>query len=270
MNREIASSVDGSELIELVGPDDPAPVRLEQHGDRWLLIDDQHGNGDDAPILFALGSDELFCARAVLEHYHAYSLPVRMATRGAAEGLPDALELRLLSSPDELTPEQAQAAELDEVAMDKGMYQTVVRAPVCVRVRNRSKLRLSVTLFDASATGEVQKLGDAIIDAGQFHVFWARGVLGQAFKMTLEAGVPRARDRLVAIGRTSTASTLDYLRNDHSFAKVVAECHARRGRGMDDGSEVTASREILAGNTTATVERWTAAQAVIEILARTS
>jgi Caspase domain len=268
-NEEIASSVEGSQLIELVGPDVPAPVRLEQHGDRWLLIDDQHGNGDDAPILFALGSDELFCARAVLEHYHAYSLPVRMATRGAAEGLPDALELRLLSCPDEISPEQAQAAKLDAVAMDKGIYQTVVRAPVCVYVRNRSKIRLSVTPFDASASGEVQPLGDAVIDPGQGHRFWARGVLGRPFKMTLEPGVPRARDRLVVIGRTSTASTLDYLRNDKTFAKVVDECRARHGRGMDDGGE-EAGRDILAGNTAATVERWTAAQSVIEISARKS
>lgn len=267
IDPEIASSVEGSQLIELVGPDEPAPVRLEQHGDRWLLIDDQHGNGVDAPILFALGSEELFCARAVLEHYHAYSLPVRMATRGAAEGLPDALDLQLLSSPDELTPEQAQAAQLDEVPRDKGRYQTVVRAPVCVRVRNRSTLPLSVTLIDASATGEVQKLGDVVINAGQSHMFWAKGILGKPFKMTLEPGVPRARDRLVVIGRTSTASSLDYLRNDKTFANVVADCHARYGRGMAEDDE-DASREILAGNAASTVERWTAAQAVIEISPR--
>jgi hypothetical protein len=34
---------------------------------------------------------------------------------------------------------------------------------------------------------------------------------------------------------------------------------------MDDGSGTAASREILVGNTAAMVERWTAAQAVIEI-----
>ena len=262
---DIASSVEGSQLIELVGPDEPAPVRLEQHGDRWLLIDDQHGNGVDAPILFALGSADLDCARSLLEHYHAYSLPVRMATRGAAEGLPDALELRLLSCPGEITPEDAQAAKLDDVRIEQGIYQVRERAPVCVYVRNRSKIRLGVTLFDASASGEVQQLGNAGIEPGQFHVFWAQSVLGKPFKMTLDTDEPRARDRLVAIGRTASASTLDYLRNDNTFAKVVAECRARHGRGMDDGTGTAASREILAGNAAATVERWTAAQAVIEI-----
>jgi hypothetical protein len=264
-NSEIASSVEGSQLIELVGPKEPAPVCLEQHGARWLLIDDQHGNGVDAPILFALGSEDLDCARAVLEHYHAYSLPVRIATRNATEGLPNALELRLLSCPGEIAPEDAQTAKLDDVRIEQGIYQVRERAPVCVYVRNRSKIRLEVTLFDASASGEVQQLGNAGIEPGQFHMFWAQSILGKPFKMTLDSDEPRARDRLVAIGRTAAASSLDYLRNDRTFAQVLTACRAKHGRGMDDGSGTAASREILVGNTAAMVERWTAAQAVIEI-----
>jgi caspase domain-containing protein len=261
---EVQQAVADSDLIKLVGPDEPAAFRFERHADQWLLIDDQHGNGDDAPILFGLAPHELFCARAALEHYAAYSLPLRMARRAAAD-LPEGLELRLLSCPNDLPPDNAQTAKLDEVAIDKGAYQVRPGAGVCVYVRNRSKRRLSVGLFDASADGRVQLLGDEIIEPDQFHVFWAQSNLGKAFKMTLDNGTSRARDRLVAIGRTSTAFPLEHLRNSKTFASVVASCKSAAdgdlaAKGMGDG------RDLVAGCTAAATERWTAAQAVIDIV----
>ena len=261
---EIEQAVADSDLVKIVGPDDQAAFRFERHGEQWLLVDDQHGNGEDAPILFSLSPHELFCARATLEHYAAYSLPLRMARRAAAE-LPDGLELRLLSCPNDLDPEHAQTAKLDEVEVEKGAYQVRSGACVCVYVRNRSKRRLSVGLFDAAADGRVQLLGDEIVEPDQFHVFWAEGNLGKAFKMTLDNGGSRARDRLVAIGRTSTAFPLDHLRNGRTFASVVATCKGVAdddlvAKGMEAGST-----DLVAGYTAATAERWTAAQAVIEI-----
>ena len=261
---EVQQAVADSDLIKIVGPDDPAAFRFERHADQWLLIDDQHGNGDDAPILFGLAPHELFCARAALEHYAAYSLPLRMARRAAGD-LPDGLELRLLSCPNDLPPDNAQTAKLDEVEIDKGAYQVHTGAGVCVYVRNRSKRRLSVGLFDATADGRVQLLGDEIIEPDQFHVFWAQSNLGKAFKMTLDNGTSRARDRLVAIGRTSTAFPLEHLRSTRSFASVVASYKGLvdddlAAKGMDDG------RDLVAGSTAAATERWTAAQAVIEIV----
>lgn len=254
-NREIAALLASSALLELVGPDDAAPVRLELHDGRWLIIDDQHGTGSDAPVLFALRPDDIASVRAVLEHYYDYSLPLRVAQRAAAD-LTDGLELRLLSCPDgpDLSAEQAQAAKLPEASLGKdGRYQLRAGARVCVYLRNRSTHLLKVGLFNAAAGGEVQLLGDEIIEPGAFHVFWARGELGVPYKMWPLDGADRSRDRLVAIGRTSKRHELDYLRVDRTFADIVEQTRGGHRR-MDDSR--TAAGPI---------EHWTAAQAVIEI-----
>jgi hypothetical protein len=259
---EVAASVAESDLVTLVGPEEPAPVRLEQHGERWLLIDDQHGNGSDAPVLLALAPDELYCARAALEHYSLYSLPMRMAKRAAAQ-MPHALELRLLSCASVVDPASAQIGTFSQVKIDNGAYQVRPDEAVCVSVRNRSPFRMYVALFDATASGEVQQLGDESIEPGQVHVFWQDSELGTPFKMTIDNGGARARDRLVAIGRTSADYTLTYLHNEATFAKVIAECKLLQGlapKGM-------LRRDLVIGRSAAATERWTAVEAVIEITA---
>jgi hypothetical protein len=263
-NREIARWVADSPLIELVEATDPADntlPRLERHGDRWLVIDDRHGNGTDAPILFALADDELPYVRAVLEHYYLYSLPMRMADR-AAQDIRDGLELKLLACRDgaDLTAEEAQVGKLDEVPTKNGMYDVAASGRVCACVRNRSPFRLKVAVFDAAFEGEVQLLDDAMIEAGEYHMVWAQKILGKPYTMSLPDGVDRARDQLVAIGRSSPAYELDYLRIDQTFADVVN----RGDKEMDED----AVRRLDDGTRAAATERWTAVQAVVEISRR--
>lgn len=257
-SAEIAQLVAGSSLIELVGPTESAPLRLELHDGRWLLVDDQHGNGKDAPVLFALGPAQLDSVRAVLEHYHAYSLPIRMAKRAAAD-LRDGLELRLLDCPDELEPARAQALDLSESPTENGMYRVPANTGVCVYVRNRSSCQLKVALFNAASEGEVQALGDEMLEPGGFHVFWAGSNLGAPYKLRLADDVDRARDRLIAIGRTSVNYELDYLKVEQTFADIVA-----RGDRIDDGAD----KRLDDGVKAATTERWTATQAILEIYQR--
>jgi hypothetical protein len=263
-NSDIARRVADSPLIELVeatGPDDKTLPRLERHDSRWLFIDDRHGNGTDAPVLFSLADDELPYVRAALEHYYAYSLPMRMADR-AAQDLRDGLELKLLACRDgaDLTAEEAQIGKLDEVPMENGMYAVAAGARVCVYVRNRSPLRLKVAVFDAASEGEVQLLEDVMIEPEEYHVLWAQKILGKPYTMPLPDGVTCARDRLVAIGRSSPAYELDYLRVDQTFADVVN----RGDQQIDDAAE----RRMDDGTRAAATERWTAVQAVMEIKRR--
>lgn len=263
-SRAIAELVAESRLIELVelsGADDKTLPRLERHGARWLLIDDQHGSGSDAPVLFGLEDDELPYVRAALEHYYIYSLPMRMAGR-AAQDLCNGLELKLLACPDggDLPADQAQAGKLDEVAMTDGRYGVATRGRVCAYVRNRSPFPLKVALLDAASEGEVQLLGDEMIGPNEHHVFWAQNTLGRPYTMPLPDGVDRARDRLVAIGRSSPQYELDYLRTAETFADVVN----RGDTKLDDDDD----RRMDDGTRAAATERWTAVQVVVEISRR--
>jgi hypothetical protein len=211
-----------------------------------------HGGGDDGPVLFALQPAELDCARAVLEHYHAYARPLRMAER--ASDLPGGLRLEVLTCPAErqLAAAEAQAANLPEApTRGAGTYALLSGARVCFRGHNDSLHRLRVTLLNSAGSGRVQLLGDDIIDGGRSHVFWARSNLGSPFQMSPPPNTTQCIDRMVAIARTDVASDLGHLRVDKSFAQVIQRT---RDAGVD--------RDIGGGDPP--IEHWTSAQAIIE------
>lgn len=250
--RALEAKIAPSPLVELVQAPIKPDVRLEQRGGRWMIIDSVHGGGDDGPVLFALQPAELDCARAVLEHYHAYARPLRMAER--ASDLPCGLRLEVLTCPADrqLATAEAQAANLPEApTRGAGTYALLSGARVCFRVHNDSLHRLRVTLLNSAGSGRVQLLGDEVIDAGRFHVFWARSNLGSPFQMSPPPNTTQCIDRMVAIGRTDVASDLSHLRVDKSFAQVIQ-------RTRDAGED----RDI--GGADEPIEHWTAAQAIIE------
>jgi hypothetical protein len=217
-----------------------------------MVIDSVHGGGDDGPVLFALQPAELDCARAVLEHYHAYARPLRLAERAC--DLPGGLQLEVLTCPADrqLAAAEAQAASLPEApTRGTGTYTLLSGARVCFRVRNESIHRLRVTLLNSAGSGRVQLLGDEVIDGHRFHVFWARGALGAPFQMSPPPNTTQCIDRMVVIGRTAMDSDLGHLRVDKSFAQVIQRT---RDAGYD--------RDI--GGADEPIEHWTAAQAIIE------
>lgn len=243
-----------SPILELVGAEPPAPVRLVGQGGRRYITDDQHGTGGtDAPVLFALDADHALGARAALEHYYRYSRPLRVAAR--ATDLPGGLDLRVLLSPNDPVPARdAQDPKLSEAPMQDGRYQVPEGAAICAAIHNRADEELHVTLLNVAANGKVQVLGEASVLPGRRHVFWRASNLGHAFKMRLVDGADRSRDRFVAIGRTTRAHDLDYLRVTETFQQVVQD--KGKDRPVDDESEL------------APLERWTAAQVVIETARR--
>jgi hypothetical protein len=246
----ISEAIAGSRLLEQVAPE-AAHVRLELADGRWLLTDDQHRAEPDAPVLFALDPWELYQAGALLEHYHAYARPLRMAA--LATDLAAPLELRVLHCHGAVRAPDAQgAAELAAVLPhDAHVYVLQDGAQVCFQVRNGSQHRLRVTLINAAASGRVQLLGDDVIDAGAFHRFWANSNLGAPFTMELPPGARRAIDRIVAIGTTAMERDLGHLRVDRSFADAIK---VAKGHGKD----------LAAPPAPPPVERWTAAQVIVE------
>ena len=219
-----------------------AQVRLVQAGDRWLLADDLHG---ESPVtaLFALTEAQLDRARAVLEHYFRYALPLRLAR--AIEG-PAVLDLRVLACPELISPAAAQEGDLPEApTAGRAAYELADGARVCFRVRNTSGERLRVTLVNSAASGRVQPLGDEIIDARSAHVFWATP--GTPFAMRIPDGRRQSIDRLTAIGRNALARSVDHLFVNDGFAQMV---------------ELTRSGKDIGGGMLPP-ERWTAAQVIV-------
>jgi hypothetical protein len=140
------------------------------------------------------------------------------------------------------------------------MYRVAAGKRACVYVRNHARIPLKVALLDAGSDGAVQWLGDEMIDPDQYHVFWAQSTVGKAYKMLLPSGADLARDRLVAIGRSSPRYELDYLRVRQTFAGVVQRL-ADKDDPVDDGAD----RTFGEGEQAAATERWTAVQVVVEI-----
>jgi hypothetical protein len=226
-----------------------ALIKLEQVDRRWILTDDVHGTSD--PTLFALLPGELASARALLEHYTRYALPLRMAERLIDRT--GEFELDVLVCPSkELLAAQAQTIELPEAQPGHGRYALTAGARVCFRVRNTSSVALRVTLVNSAASGKVQLLGDQVVDARTSYVFWARNVLGAPFTMTPAAGKERCIDRLTAIGRTAMDVDLSHLRVDQPFEHVV-----RDSRGPKDIGDGPAPA-------TKPLEKWIATQVVID------
>lgn len=254
LHAMLAQSLTRSPLLELVDPED-AEVRLEQVDGRWFVTDDVHGTEPDS-VLLALTERQLDHARVVLEHYYRYAWPLRMAE--AAEDA-YALQISVLACPSiDLAPEQAQAADLDEIqpaahSLGGPIHDLAVGARVCFRVTNISERPLRVALVNSAASGKVQILGEDVIDGRSQFIFWARGNLGKPFIMSLPPGATHAIDRLTALGTTQMTANLDHLRLDRTIADTVADRGGGVARDIDAGLD-----EITPGN-----EPWAADRAIV-------
>jgi caspase domain-containing protein len=248
----LAAQLGASPLLELVEPS-RAQVQLTRAGDHWVLTDDVHGALAGEPPLFAVAPEALGRVRLLLEHYHAYALPLRMAA--CATDLPGGLELGVLACPDRAIPwAEAQTADWPELATrSSATYELRAGARICLQVRNTSTERLRVTVVCSASSGKVLLLGDQVIDARTAYVFWNQGQRGAPFTMTLPPAKRRGVDRLVAIGRTAMAKDLGYLRTDQTFDRIA---HAA---GSANDVEDSAPHKVAPPP-----EQWTAAQVILD------
>lgn len=250
-----------SPLLEVVSQTQAPDVQLEYGRGRWFVTDSLYSMQPDRPLLFALHQGELDCVRRVMEHYAAYSVPLRMAARLTdLEGSLD-LRVRIVSDVRETNGNRVQGGNSQHLAattFDTYVLREATR--VCFEVRNHSPHRLRVTLVNSAASGKVQFLGDETIDAGAQYVFYANTGLGEPFSMVLPPGIHHGLDRVIAIGRTAHGHDLGYLRVDQTFAGTVNL--TRSGGSGDTGDRRFGDRGGKPG--AAPLEQWTVAQAIIE------
>lgn len=246
-----------SPLLELVDAS-AAEVQLSRRPDgTWDLTDDIAGARDGSPPLVKLRPDQLDHAKALLELYHRYALPLRMAT--SCTDLPGQLRLSVLACPEDGLPEdEADGIALPEQAAHAALtYALEIGDRFCVQVRNASIYRLRVTLVNCAASGKVEHLGDQVLEPRSSQRFWQGSSIGVPFVASAVQGSVRYVDRLVAIGTTLVDEDLRYLKNDIRFSAILA-----RSRGTD--KELDAASEGGAPPVPP-VEKWTAAHVTLGI-----
>jgi hypothetical protein len=223
-NKSLANILASSSLIELA-PNSDVDLRLVQRSDgAWALTDDVHGTGELAgvPALAVIPADELDLALPVVEYYHAYLGPVRMAR--ACPDLPSLLRLWLLDCNGlKVGPSEAQAPDIPQVkAGARAPYEIVVGDRLCFVVENSADVGLSVTLIDCAASGRVIILGRKSIPRNSRHVFWCDDILGMPFSASLPKGQSLGVDRVVAIGTTRHDDSLTgFFKRETTFTKLL-------------------------------------------------
>lgn len=252
----IAARLAGSDLLEVVTDTGDVDVDLVQRPDAWVITDDVHGYGENAiaPELVAIGPDRLTLVKEALEHYHAYSAPLRLAR--ACRDLPSLLQLRVLDCTNRTVSEQeAQDPKLPLVEGGlRASYEISTGAHVCFVVENTSDVALWVTLINCATSGRVQLLGEQLVPANTRRAFWANDRLGAPWAFSLPDERPSGVDRLIAIGTTNRTSSLAHLRRSMSFEEIL-----NPRRTVRSGAEL---REPLPA------EQWTSAMTTLRITAR--
>lgn len=220
---DLVSKLASSSLIELVTESDAelTLVRLASGG--WALVDDIHGTGEikNEPVLAVIPSDRLAVARSVVEHYHDYLMPLRMAR--TCRDLPSLLRLWILDCGDTIVgAEAAQDPDLPQLKPGKlAPYEITEGGRVAFVVENASGASLYVTLFDCTASGRVLLLGDKGIPKCSKHVFWLEDTLGDPFVASLPDGHAIGIDRIAAIGTTRSNMPLSHLIRHQSFDDLI-------------------------------------------------
>ena len=229
----LAAQLAASPLVELVPVGDAELTLVRRPGGSWVLTDDVHGTGEVAgePVLATIPAEKLQFARDVVEHYHAYLTPLRMAR--ACRDLPSLLRLWLLDCNGRtVTSAEAQDPDLPQVkAGTRAPYEIIVGDLLCFVVENGADVDLSVTLIDCGASGRVEFLGEKRIPRQTRHVFWLNYILGKPFRASLPREMSLGVDRIAAIATTRPDLPLTHLERRTSFADILAPQVDRGGVG---------------------------------------
>lgn len=248
----LANAIDASPLLALTsqagdgGPPGEAPdVTLVRRADgAWAITDDVFGAGEvegGEPVLAVIPPDAIQRARAMLEHYRSYSMPLRLA-KGCSD-LPRALHLRVLdcNGMAPLAPEQAQHPDLPEVRPGasapfdlRARKGGAAGDKICFVVDNRSDVGLRVALIECQASGTVHILGQVKLAAHTEHAFWFGEELGVPFEATLPEGRDMGVDRLVLIGTTDLEASFRHLAVPQSFDHILRGTIGSTKRGREE------------------------------------
>lgn len=231
----VVNELNASSFVEVVDDESQADIELVKVNGSWALGDDLHGSEPTDPQFPRMDDENPQQMRSIVEHYHAYSAPLRLARQ--CQDLPNLLKITLLDCNDaDLTPINAQDIRLPEVSgSSKARYAVAAGHKVSIAVNNHSSYDLYVHLFNVAISGKVYKLGYAHIADHASHRFWFKDTTGLPFQFSLPRDKSVGVDRLVAIGVTSPEIDFDHLIRRVGFADVIERERAlMRGENARD------------------------------------
>lgn len=255
-DKNLTKTLKSSSLVELVGKND-AELTLGRVASRgWALVDDVHGTGEteNEPVLAVIPAERLDVARSVVEHYHDYATPLRMAR--TCRDLPSLLRLWLLDCGDKtIASETAQDPDLPELKPgEHAPYEVADGGRVAIVVENAATMTLYVSLLDCAASGRVLLLGEKGVPKRSKHVFWLNETLGDPFVASLSDDRDIGVERILAIATTRSNVSLSYLTRLQSFDDLI---NPKRSRGAAVDNERGATEPE---------EAWTSAMTALRVV----
>ena len=167
--------------------------------------------------------------RAALRHYGSYAVPLRMSRQGGFTIEPGRVQLQLLecADADVLHELRGDAGRRRPIAKNqRGIAQLAPGSTFALAVSNRLSTPLYVTLIICGASGKVGFLARGEFIAGKCTTgIGRRNAQGQYGPIT--ARIPSGHgfiiDRIVAVATNQPSLDLYALRQDRSFAEVIAQ-----------------------------------------------
>ena len=224
--------------VRYVGTVGEARIGVSADGGLWLG-DDVYGPGPpqdlQAPGPLAYVPPvldrqmQIAALRAALRHYGSYAVPLRMSRQGGFTIEPGRVQLQLLecADADVLHELRGDAGRRRPIAKNqRGIAQLAPGSTFALAVSNRLSTPLYVTLIICGASGKVGFLARGEFIAGKCTtVIGRRNAQGQYGPIT--ARIPSGHgfiiDRIVAVATNQPSLDLYALRQDRSFAEVIAQ-----------------------------------------------
>jgi hypothetical protein len=215
----LAATLEQSPFLQVVDDTTPDPeVRVDTMQDGGWTI--RNTVNDQVATVPAKYSEAL---RAGLESYADYNQVLRLAQNSNDPALDKSLDVRLLdcSDPDALADADSLGSHLPEVPRNAdGIFSVPNGFPLVIKVKNTYRYPLQVSIFNCTASGKVEFMGEMGLQTTDVRVFWLGGQHRRPFIASSIAPV-ETTDRLIVVATTKRDADLSVLKVQRSVQQVV-------------------------------------------------
>lgn len=250
----LTATLEQSPLLQVVDATAPDPeVRVDTMPDgSWTI-----GNSVNSQVA-TVPAGKPDALRAGLESYTNYNQVLRLAQNSNDPELDKSLDVRLLdcSDPSALTAADPLGSGLPEVPRDKlGVFSVRNGFPLAIKVKNTYRQPFQVSVFNCTASGKVEFMGEMGLQATDTRVFWLGGNHRHPFIASSRVPVETI-DRMIIVATTKPDADLSGLRVQQSVQQAVDE-FLQRGGSKEMMDEVE--------NSAGAGEAWTAVTISLKI-----
>ncbi len=235
----LAATVEQSPFLQIVDATAPDPeVRVDTMQDgSWTISNSVNNRVATVP---AGNPDAL---RAGLESYANYNQVLRLAQNSNDPALDKSLDVRLLDCSEQaaLAAADPLGSGLPEVPRDtQGIFSVQNGFHLAIKVKNTYRRPFQVSVFNCTASGKVEFMGEMGLQAADVRVFWLGGKHRHPFIASSRVPVETI-DRMIIVATTKQDADLRGLEVQYRVQEVVDEFVQRgRSREMMDNVEKSA------------------------------